>query len=518
MTGGINVYQTRFITALSLLGLAATGRVMAQVCPGSQPPSDFCTSAYVVPGTPGLHEVVMNVATATAFGESICGVPVGHTVWFSVTPTVTGTMTFTTCHPGTTYDTVAQAFRDGDSDCEFMTLVKCNDDTPTAACSNGCSAYGSTLRFDVTSGTQYRIEVGSYNNNSAGCNLCLGAYVSICNEADVTPPTVSITAPAPLACICDVVPIVGSVQGASGDLREYRLEYVKATGGSWTLIARATTEVGLGLLGYWDLNAVPQEGHYILQLTAEDACGNTASTATLVWVDKNMDSVQLHAPAAGQILGGTICADGTVWDNCPAQLSSLEHRPMGGTFVNFETLYPPWIINNPLGEWNTLIGTQDGDYEVRLTGQDSCNHTGTVSRFVTVDNTAPIALISSPTSCSFVNGVVQIVGTANDAHLSRWDLYFSGGDFHTWTPINGGTTPVVNNALANWNTAGLRPCAYALRLVVTDSAVVNCNGEIHNQREYITAVSVGKVCDVNGDGFADGLDVQPFVGCVLTGP
>ena len=512
------MYNPRLITVVALLSFLTAVRAMAQVCPGSQPPSDFCTSALVLPGTPGLHEVVMDASSATGVSESICGVPVGHTVWFSVTPTVSGSLTFTTCHPRTTYDTVVQAFRGGDPDCEVMTFVECNDDTPTAACSNGCSAYGSRLRFDVTSGTQYRIQVGSYNSNSAGCNVCLGAYVSICNETDLTPPSISMTSPAPLACLCDIVPIVGSVQGTSGDLREYRVEYVNASGGSWNLIASSTTEVPLGLLGYWDLNAVPLEGYYILQLTAEDVCGNSGSIATVVWVDKHIDSVQLHAPAAGEILGGTVCADGTVWDTCPDNLTRLEYRPLGGNFVNFDTVYPHWIINNPLGSWNTLLNTPDGNYEIRLTGQDSCGYSGTDSRFVTVDNTAPIAVISSPMSCSFVNGVVQVVGTANDANLARWDLYFSGGDFHTWNLINGNTTPVVNNVLANWNTAGLSPCAYTLRLVVTDRAVVNCNDAMHNQREYITAVNVGKVCDVTGDGVANGLDVQPFVDCVLTGP
>lgn len=68
------------------------------------------------------------------------------------------------------------------------------------------------------------------------------------------------------------------------------------------------------------------------------------------------------------------------------------------------------------------------------------------------------------------------------------------------------------------NTAGLRSCAYALRLVVADQAVLNCNSAIHNQREYLTLVNVGKACDVNTDGFVNGLDVQPFVACLLAGP
>lgn len=512
------MHASRLITSLLLLDLAAAGRVMAQNCPGSDPPRDYCSTAYVLPGTPGLHEVVMDVSTATAPSETSCNAAIGHSVWFSVTPTLSGTLTFTTCHPRTTYDTVAQAFKGGESSCEFMTYLECNDDTADVACFNGCSASGSTLQFEVTSGTQYRFQVGSYNNNSANCNLCLGVYVFICNDLDFTPPITEITSPSGLACVCGIVPIIGSVYGSSGDLRRYRLEYASAVFSGWNLISTETFEITNGVLGYWNTIALGAEGYYILRLTAEDICGNVSSAMAVAWVDKGMNTVRLDAPSAGQILGGTICADGTVWDNCLPGVFGLDHRPIGGVVSPFDSVNPPWITNNPLGSWNTLLGTVDGDYEIQLIGQDNCGNLASANRIVTVDNTPPIAVVALPLSCTFVNGVVQVVGTANDAHLLNWRLYYSGGDAHDWTLIAGGSTAVVNSVLANWNTVGLRSCAYALRLVVTDQAVINCNGAIHNETEYVTLVGVGKACDLNGDGFANGMDVQPFVNCLFAGP
>lgn len=93
--------------------VAAVKRIIAQICPGAKSPADLCTSAYVVPGNSALHAIVINALTANAGSESVGGIPVGHTVWLAVMPPVTGWLTFSTCRPRTTNDTVAQAFRGG---------------------------------------------------------------------------------------------------------------------------------------------------------------------------------------------------------------------------------------------------------------------------------------------------------------------------------------------------------------------------------------------------------------------
>jgi hypothetical protein len=57
----------------------------------------------------------------------------------------------------------------------------CDDDSPYAACLNECSPFprGSFISIAATAGTTYYFEVGSYNQNAAGCELCLGVVVTI---------------------------------------------------------------------------------------------------------------------------------------------------------------------------------------------------------------------------------------------------------------------------------------------------------------------------------------------------
>ncbi|MEW6250784.1 MAG: hypothetical protein AB1716_09060, partial [Planctomycetota bacterium] len=137
---------------------------------------------------------------------------------------------------------------------------------------------------------------------------------------------------------------------------------------------------------------------------------------------------------------------------------------------------------------------------------------------IVVDNTAPIATLSGALTCASVSGVVQITGTATDANLAGWTLQYTGGDAHGWVTIASGNTPVNNGLLANWNTAGLRKCAYTLRLVVSDKAGVNCSGFPHTT-EYYASVGVGWyiVGDMNCDGLVDFNDINPFVACLTAG-
>lgn len=475
-------------------------------------PSDFCSSARVIPGAPGVYEVTMDVHNATAVGESLCGIPVGHTVWFSVTPTVTGLLTFSTCHPNTTYDTVIAAWSGGESSCEFISLIACNDDTTSAVCSNGCSAYSSTLTFPVTAGVRYRFCVGSYNSNSAGCNLCLGVRVTICDPT-MNPPSTSFLSPGGLGCVCTVSHIYGTAEQPGGGLAGWTLEVAPAAGGSWIPISSGTSSIVNSYLGTWDATGLP-EGYYTLRLTATNPCLLTSSAIRTVWLDQQMDSTILRAPATGQVVGGTVCADGTAWDHCGGSYA-LAHRALpSGVLYPFDTLNPPWILNDPLGTWNTH-NSPDGFYEIQLTTSDVCSNTGSATSTIELDNTAPTAVISSPIACSEVNGMVSITGTANDAHLAVWTLSFTGGPFTSWQMIAFGGTPVVGGVLGSWDTRGLPDCEYALRLTATDSSILSCNGALHNESEYIVTVRLGAetpcIGDLNGDRAVDLTDLAQLL-------
>lgn len=635
---------------VSLLLLLAARFCLGQTCVMAEPPSDFCTTAREIPGAVGQHVVLMDVHNATGT-STICGVPAGQTVWFKVVPEVSGPLVFSTCHPATTYDTVVQAYRGGDSMCDFMEAIDCNDDSPDPECDNGCSSFGSRIEIAAEAGEIYRFEVGSYNSNSAGCVLCLGVIVTIgepcgepprnldcqlamelpgepgehqamvdvqdavvlpsepqpgcvqtpvghsvwfqttplvngpitfstchpnttydtvvaayvgdcagflaaidCNddtlappcsnacgenvgsvvsfegeagmtyyfqvgsynsnqaqcdlclgvyltiedvcEGETTPPVAEIDVPTDLNCVCNPVEIVGSASDPDGTFQGYLLEQRAAGAATWTTIGNGAEPVENGPLGTWDTTGLPQ-GYYTLRLTAYNGCGMASTDVVVVFLGAVFDNLTIRSPGENAVVGGTVCIDGTAWDSYCFDSYQVGYRPVGGgAFQPVDAgtpVYTATVINDPLAQWDTVgLGIPDGDYQIRATAQDDCGSTSTalVSR-VTVDNTAPVAVIGPPTPCTHVEGSVDIRGTAQDANLAGWSLAYTGGDAHGWVTIASGNTPVIDGFLRSWDTSGLRACAYTIRLIVADNAVLNCNGAVHHQSEYTVSVNAG---------------------------
>jgi hypothetical protein len=100
-----------------------------------------------------------------------------------------------------------------------------------------------------------------------------------------------------------------------------------------------------------------------------------------------------------------------------------------------------------------------------------------------------------------VCGIVPVIGTASDANLAGWTLDYIGfgGSQASWTNIASGTTSIVNNVIANWDTSSLPRCAYVLRLTVDDKANGGCTGRIPNRSIWYQVVSVGAYanCDAS---------------------
>jgi hypothetical protein len=164
--------------------------------------------------------------------------------------------------------------------------------------------------------------------------------------------------------------------------------------------------------------------------------------------------------------------------------------------------------------WNTYA-IPDGDYEVRTIGGDVCGNTTALSRTYIVDNTPPIAVITSPDDCAMVSGLVTVRGTVIDTHLAGWVLQYSGGDAHGWVTIAAGNASVINGVLGTWDTQGLARCGYLLRLRATDTARLDCNAGGHIS-EYTQSANLGLSADLDGDGDVDLQDFTLFAGQWMT--
>ena len=473
------------------------------------PPNDLCADATAVTGIAFSDTLSTQNADTEACeeGESceLNGVGVSNCVWYKYTPPCNGAINLNT--NGSNYDTVLSIW-DGcgewvsvDWPCIHANELACDDDSGTGTNSQ-------ILNFPVTEGTDYIIKISDYNGAQGGGSLIFNLVFSGAGT-----PSAAITAPAAFgnACGGGNVPVTGSASAGSDLLLGWDLDYKSGTGTIWFPISSGTTAVNNATLGNWNTASLGA-GYYVLRLTVVNGCGVANSAVQVVYLDQTFESLDLRSPQNGQLLGGLVCFDGTVWDQT-FQSYTLHYRALpGGVFAPINPGSPTYTtatINDPLapGGWNTN-GLPDGSYELRLQGTDICGHTATITRTVTLDNTPPSGVITSPLNCDDVSGVVQITGTASDTNLAGWALQYTGGQINSWSTIASGNTPVVNGLLGTLDTSRLTSnCAYTLRLLVSDQSVVNCGPSTH-QAEYTASVTFGgggNPCpaDVNGDGVID---------------
>ena len=323
---------------------------------------------------------------------------------------------------------------------------------------------------------------------------------------DVTPPDAEIQSPLPFACVCGLVKIIGIADDRDGTYESDRAEYRPALGGAWTLIGEAFSAVPPpgGNLYSWDTNGLAQ-GYYFIRLTVNNTVGLSTAVVTIVWVDKQFDNLSYTSPSDGTVVGGTVCPAGTINDHCPEHFM-VEYAPGGGGgFLPIDPgnpVYDGQRINQTFATWDTTAGIADGDYTLRVTAFDDCGHEAVQSHDITVDNTAPTVEITDPINCDSIGDLVEITGTVNDVNLSGWTLQYTGGNANNWVTIDSGNANVDNRLLGVWDTTGLLPCCYTIRIVASDTAVLNCNGAIHHRSEYTVSVDLSNSCpsDLDGDG------------------
>lgn len=333
---------------------------------------------------------------------------------------------------------------------------------------------------------------------------------------DTTPPNVSITSPSPESCVCPgIVDIRGLACDPESDL-SYTVRVRRsgdAGGTSWTLVNASSSErCSASSLASWNTAGLPG-GDYIILVEAINQVGLTASAAIEVRLDTAANPAVIRTPADETIIGGTICLDGSVGASCFTSYT-VDYRPTtGGPFLPVDTSTPVYtraVTNDPFANWNTRT-VADGKYEVRVRVTDVCGRAANTTHVYEVDNTAPIAEITSVTPCEWITGLVDIKGQVFDKNINSWVLEYTGGGSRGWTRIASGTGNIpAGDTIAIWDTTSLARCAYTVRLRAGDKARVGCVAPSGNAAGDMVSVNVGCEVDLNGDGTLDIFDFLEF--------
>ena len=160
------------------------------------------------------------------------------------------------------------------------------------------------------------------------------------------------------------------------------------------------------------------------------------------------------------------------WENTSSLTRSyeLERRQVGATAWTLLSLTPPGTATN---HTDTTVGVGvTYEYQVRAVGlggsSPSSNVVTVASPTTPLDTTPPIVTISSPSNGATVSGTVTVSAQATDnvaveyLEISYWNQ-FLGQQVVIGSVSNAGTLSV------NWNTSGLTPAAYALRVYAYDT-------------------------------------------------
>ncbi|MCC6320594.1 MAG: hypothetical protein IT438_04060 [Phycisphaerales bacterium] len=359
---------------------------------------------------------------------------------------------------------------------------------------------------------------------------------------DTFPNGVFITNPPERACICDgLLQVTGQVcddDTCGGMLGELLIRPIvsgaTSTSGMppWTLLNTTTQNICTTQTLYnASLNPVTfPEGEYLLRLQGTNACRMKSVDERVIKIDHNPPVLSINCPSQGALIStrcDPLIISGSVSDLCQASWSIGISTPM--ISIPLASGLTP-ANGGSAGVGASFSASQDGLHTIQLSAQDSCGHFSLTSVSFTIDNTPPVALITSPAACSCMcpGFAYQILGRAFDTNILNWELAYFDVITGTWPTIASGTsnvgTPSTSALLTNWTVpATVRPCCSMLRLTVRDRTVPRTCGQptpgdpYCNTTVYYHPVRLQQCPDYNHSGTVTVQDLFDFLAAYFAG-
>ncbi len=264
--------------------------------------------------------------------------------------------------------------------------------------SDTSSPYG--YSWTTTGETEGAHTVTARAYDAAG-NSSAGSVSVTVNNADVTNPSVSVTAPSNGATVSGIVSVTAS---ASDNVGVARVEiYVDGT--------LEMTDTTNPYSYSWDTTNDVNGSHTVMALSY-DAAGNSASNSVTVTVnnaDATPPTISITAPASGATVSGTVNIAANAVDNLAVDRVEIS---IDGVLKSTDTASPYGY------SWNTQAET-NGSHTILTRAYDAAGNSASASRTVTVSNTAPDTTnpsvnITAPIDGTTISGTVNVSATAAD--------------------------------------------------------------------------------------------------------
>ncbi len=311
-----------------------------------------------------------------------------------------------------------------------------------------------SVQWNTTAAAPGSHQLTAVARDLAGNSTTSATITVTVNNADVTVPVVSLTAPANGATVSGTATLSADASDNVGVVGvQFRVDGV----------ALGTEDTSAPYSRTWS-TLTANNGTHSLTAIARDAAGNTStSTARTVTVsngggDSQAPTVSLTAPANGASVSGSINVTASASDS--VGVVGVQFRVDGVNFGTEDTSAPY------SRSWNSAT-VGNGAHSLTAVARDAAGNTTTsAARSVTVsngDSQAPTVSLSAPANGATVSGTVSVTATASD------NVGVVGVQFKV-DGVNFGTEDTSAPYSRSWDSLTVGNGAHSLTAVARDAA------------------------------------------------